>query len=241
MEHRIEKDSMGEVRVPAEALYGASTQRAVDNFPISKHRFDRRFIWALGLIKGSACSIAGDLKHLDDDVARAIREAADEVMEGELDDHFVLDILQTGIWNFDEHQRERGDRREGQPDPRQRRHCAPQRSRQLRPVLQRRHSHRDSHGCSVGSPQRLAARIGRPGCFARGKGRRVRRRRQVGAHPSDGCHPGHPGSGVWGLGHSSAERVGAAGQSAARAGGVGIGWHRGWHGYQCPQGVFQRQ
>ncbi len=96
MEHRIEKDSMGEVRVPADALYGASTQRAVDNFPISKHRFDRRFIWALGMVKGSACSIAGDLKYLDEKVATAIREAADEVMEGDLDDQFVLDILQTG-------------------------------------------------------------------------------------------------------------------------------------------------
>ena len=54
MEHRIENDSMGEVHVPIDALYGASTQRAVENFPISDLRFSRRFIWALGLIKGSA-------------------------------------------------------------------------------------------------------------------------------------------------------------------------------------------
>ena len=62
MEYRIEKDSMGEVQVPAEALYGASTQRAVDNFPISDLRFGRRFIWALGLIKGSAADVARSLE-----------------------------------------------------------------------------------------------------------------------------------------------------------------------------------
>lgn len=96
MEYRIEKDSMGEVKVPADALYGASTQRAVDNFPISNHRFSRRFIWALGLQKGSSASVAADMGHLDKEKADAIREAADEVMEGGLDSQFVLDIFQTG-------------------------------------------------------------------------------------------------------------------------------------------------
>ncbi len=96
MEHRIEKDSMGEVKVPADALYGASTQRAVDNFPISKLRFSRRFIWALGLQKGSSATVAADMGHLDRGQANAIRQAADEVMEGRLDDQFVLDIFQTG-------------------------------------------------------------------------------------------------------------------------------------------------
>lgn len=96
MEYRIEKDSMGEVKVPADALYGASTQRAVDNFPISNHRFSRRFIWALGLQKGSSATIAADTGHLDRAKADAIRQAADEVMEGGLDGQFVLDIFQTG-------------------------------------------------------------------------------------------------------------------------------------------------
>jgi fumarate hydratase class II len=96
MEFRIEKDSMGEVRVPADALYGASTQRAVDNFPISKLRFSRRFIWALGLQKGSSATIAAETGHLDPRKADAIRKAADNVMDGALDGQFVLDIFQTG-------------------------------------------------------------------------------------------------------------------------------------------------
>ncbi len=96
MEFRVEKDSMGEVQVPADAYYGASTQRAVENFPISQLRFGRGFIWALGLIKGSAAEISGRQGHLDQDKADAIRVAADEVMDGRHDQQFVLDIFQTG-------------------------------------------------------------------------------------------------------------------------------------------------
>jgi fumarate hydratase class II len=96
VDYRVEKDSMGEVRVPADAYYGASTQRAVENFPISGLRFGRRFIWALGLINGSAAEIAGREGHLDRETADAIKAAADEVMEGGLDGQFVLDIFQTG-------------------------------------------------------------------------------------------------------------------------------------------------
>lgn len=93
---RIEHDSMGEVQVPDDAYYGASTQRAVDNFPISGLRFDRRFIWALGLLKGSAARISGKAGYVDAQKAAAIARAADEVRDGELDDQFVLDIFQTG-------------------------------------------------------------------------------------------------------------------------------------------------
>jgi fumarate hydratase class II len=96
VDYRVEKDSMGEVQVPADAYYGASTQRAVDNFPISQHRFGRGFISALGLIKGCAAEIASAQGHLDRDKAAAIRRAADEVMDGGLDGQFVLDIFQTG-------------------------------------------------------------------------------------------------------------------------------------------------
>ncbi|MEE8488927.1 MAG: lyase family protein, partial [Acidimicrobiia bacterium] len=87
---------MGEVKVPADAMYGASTQRAVDNFPISSHRFGRRFIWALGLLKGSAGTIAGEMDFKSSAISEAIRKAADQVMEGAFDDQFVLDIFQTG-------------------------------------------------------------------------------------------------------------------------------------------------
>ena len=93
---RIERDSMGEVEVPAGAYYGASTQRAVDNFPISNLRFGRRFIWALGLIKGSAARIAGPAGYIDSDLADAVARAADEVRDGAHDEEFVLDVFQTG-------------------------------------------------------------------------------------------------------------------------------------------------
>jgi fumarate hydratase class II len=96
MEFRIENDSMGEVKVPIDALYGASTQRAFENFPISGIRFPRRFIWALGLIKGAAAATNGKSGVLSSDVARAVQEAALDVREGRLDEHFPLDIFQTG-------------------------------------------------------------------------------------------------------------------------------------------------
>ena len=93
---RIERDSMGEVRVPADALYGAQTQRAVENFPISDRRFPREFIRALGLIKLSAARTNMDLGLLEKRIGNAIAQAAGEVAEGKLDDHFVLDVFQTG-------------------------------------------------------------------------------------------------------------------------------------------------
>jgi len=93
---RIEKDSMGEMRVPADALYGAQTQRAVENFPISNLRFPREFVRAMGLIKLAAAKANMDLGHLDRKVGEAIVNAAQEVIDGKLDSQFVLDIFQTG-------------------------------------------------------------------------------------------------------------------------------------------------
>ena len=93
---RIERDSMGHMEVPADALYGASTMRAVLNFPISDLRFPRTFIRALGLIKQSAAKTNMSLGVLDETVGNAIVEAAQEVIDGKLDSHFVLDIFQTG-------------------------------------------------------------------------------------------------------------------------------------------------
>ncbi|MCB0264854.1 MAG: class II fumarate hydratase [Calditrichaeota bacterium] len=94
--YRIEKDSMGEMQVPVDAYWGAQTQRAVENFPISGYRFPRAFIRALGMIKHSAAQTNLDLKRLDKKIAKAIMQAAEEVMEGKLDAQFVLDIFQTG-------------------------------------------------------------------------------------------------------------------------------------------------
>jgi fumarate hydratase class II len=93
---RTERDSLGEMQVPADALYGPQTQRAVENFPISNLRFPRRFIAALGLIKRSAAEANVELEQLDPVKAQAIVRAADEVIAGTLDAQFVLDIFQTG-------------------------------------------------------------------------------------------------------------------------------------------------
>ena len=93
---RIERDSMGEVAVPDDAYYGASTQRAVENFPISDLRFGRRFVWALGLIKASAAEMNASLGVVDAEVAEAIVTAGEEMMAGKFDDQFVVDVFQTG-------------------------------------------------------------------------------------------------------------------------------------------------
>ena len=95
-ETRTERDSMGEMEVPVEAYYGASTQRAVANFPISDLRLTRRMIRALGLIKWAAAKVNTDLGRLDAKQSKAIQQASLEVAEGKLDAEFVVDIYQTG-------------------------------------------------------------------------------------------------------------------------------------------------
>jgi len=97
---RIEKDSMGEVKVPQQAYYGAQTQRAIENFPIShpssQRRFPREFIQALGLIKMAAAQVNQELGLLDDHLSAAIMRATQEMVEGEFDADFAIDIYQTG-------------------------------------------------------------------------------------------------------------------------------------------------
>ncbi|MER7152286.1 class II fumarate hydratase [Streptomyces lydicus] len=95
-EFRIEHDSMGEVRVPAHAKWRAQTQRAVQNFPISGQRLERAHIEALARIKGAAALVNAELGVLAKDVAEAIREAAAEVADGRWDEHFPVDVFQTG-------------------------------------------------------------------------------------------------------------------------------------------------
>ena len=94
--HRVERDSMGEVEVPREALFGAQTRRALDNFPISDLRKPRRFVQALGAIKLEAANVNHELGLLDEGLKDGIVQAAEEAMEGELDNQFVLDVFQTG-------------------------------------------------------------------------------------------------------------------------------------------------
>ncbi len=94
--YRIEKDSLGEVRVPENAWFGAQTQRALENFGISDLTFSREFIQSLGIIKGAAASANRDLGLLDDEKAEVILRISEDVASGKYDDEFVLDIFQTG-------------------------------------------------------------------------------------------------------------------------------------------------
>src|SRR5687767_12051100 len=93
---RTERDSMGEMKVPADAHYGAQTARALENFPISDLRSPRRFISAMGLIKWAAAQVNHELKLLDDRRRGLLQQAAQDVIDGKLNDQFVLDIFQTG-------------------------------------------------------------------------------------------------------------------------------------------------
>src|SRR5688500_1251529 len=95
-EFRTEKDSLGEVRVPKNALYAAQTQRAVENFPISGLKPWFAFIWSMVLIKKAAALVHKDLGMLDPKFADAIVQAADEVLAGKLTEHFVVDPFQAG-------------------------------------------------------------------------------------------------------------------------------------------------
>src|SRR5437660_6514158 len=93
---RVERDSVGEVRVPATAYYGASTERARQNFPISNLRLPRRFIRALAQIKGAAALVNAELGLLEARLANPIQQAAEEVEEGKFDKDFIVDVFQTG-------------------------------------------------------------------------------------------------------------------------------------------------
>jgi fumarate hydratase, class II len=95
-DHRIERDSLGEMKVPAEAMYGPQTQRAVENFPISGEPLPPRFLHALGLIKVAAARVNAALGLVDGKLAKAIEQAASEVAAGRWDDQFPIDVFQTG-------------------------------------------------------------------------------------------------------------------------------------------------
>ncbi|MBE9497924.1 class II fumarate hydratase [Streptomyces sp. GKU 257-1] len=95
-EYRVEHDSMGEVRVPADAKWRAQTQRAVENFPVSGQRLERAHIQALARVKAAAAVVNARLGVLDEERAEAVRAAAEEVAEGRWDDHFPVDVFQTG-------------------------------------------------------------------------------------------------------------------------------------------------
>ena len=95
-DYRTERDSLGEMQVPADAYWGAQTQRAVENFPVSGITFGRRFVRALGIVKKGAAQANLELELVPEDKAECIIEAADEVIAGDHDDQFPVDVFQTG-------------------------------------------------------------------------------------------------------------------------------------------------
>ena len=96
MKYRLEKDSLGEVKVPAYAYWGAQTQRAVENFPVSGRTLPPEMVWAMATIKKAAATVHAELGLLDSAVAEAVKQSADEVIKGQHDEHFVVDIYQAG-------------------------------------------------------------------------------------------------------------------------------------------------
>ena len=129
--YRIERDSLGEMRVPADALYGAQTQRAVENFPISGLRPYPAFVWSMAVIKRAAAEVNRDLGLLDEKLADAIIEAAEEVIDGKHRDQFVVDPFQAGAGTSHNMNVNEVHRQPGQPDPR-RAPWTPPRSRSTR-------------------------------------------------------------------------------------------------------------
>ena len=96
MKYRLEKDSLGEMKVPVNAYYGAQTQRAVENFQISNLRFSYQFIQSLALIKKSSAKVNAQLGLLDKDIAEIIISVAEDIINGDYLSEFVIDIFQTG-------------------------------------------------------------------------------------------------------------------------------------------------
>ena len=171
---RIEHDSMGEVRVPAEAKWRAQTQRAVENFPVSGRPIERAHIAALARIKAAAAKVNASLGVLDADMAEAIQQAAAEVADGRWDDEFPIDVFQTGSgtssnMNANEVIATLATERLG-------RRGAPQRPRERLAVVQRRlpllHPHRGHRG----GDRRPDPGAGPPGGGAGGARRRSSRR-----------------------------------------------------------------
>ena len=106
VDHRIEKDSMGEMQVPVWALWGASTQRAVENFPISGRPIPAEVVHAFGLLKSACAKVNKTQGKLAVELADVIMAAGDEVAKGEYDPHFVVDVYQTGSGHQLKHERE---------------------------------------------------------------------------------------------------------------------------------------
>ena len=225
---------MGEVQVPADALWRAQTQRAVENFPISGSTLEPAHVRALAQVKAAAAKVNAELGVVDETMAAAIRDAAAEVADGRHDDHFPVDVFQTGSgtssnMNMNEVLASLAQPRRGRRTP--------QRPRQRQPVQQRHLPDLDPRGRDRGDHPRPGPRPGPPRSGARGQGRGVQGRRQGRPDPPDGRHAGDARPGA-----RRVRRRGPARHRAARVGpatGRGAPPRRygGGHRDQHPRGV----
>ncbi len=229
---RVEHDSMGEVHVPAGARWGATTQRAIENFPISGQRIDPELIHALGRIKAAAASANAALGVLDAETAAAIRTAALEVADGGWDDHFPIDVYQTGSgtssnMNANEVIANVAGERLGRPVHPNDKVNASQSSNDVFPSA--------IHlAATDGVVNDAHPRPAPTGGGARGQGGRVRRRREVRPHAPDGCNAGDPGAGVLRLRSAGPLRNRAARVDPPEGRRACPGRHRGRHRDQRP-------
>ncbi len=242
---RIEKDSLGEIDVPTEVYWGAQSERARRNFPVSGLTFPRRFIAALGLIKGEAARVNAELGIVEPKLAETIAAAAAEVAEGKLDAHFPLDIFQTGSgtstnMNANEVIANRAIEMLGgvvgieEAGP-------SQRSRQRRPVVQRRHPDGDPRRGLRRARARISSRR------SPGSPERWTRRRasfddivKIGRTHLQDAMPIRLGQEFSRLRPAGAQRHRAPAGGEAAAGGAGARRHRRRHRHQRAAGIRRR-
>ena len=238
MSTRTEQDSMGKIEVPADRYWGAQTQRSLENFRIGGERLPRPLIRALGLVKQCAAAVNREFGDLPEDVSKAIRDAAQEVIDGRLDEHFPLVVWQTGSgtqsnMNANEVIANRAAERMGD---------ALGANRSVHPnddvkplaVDQRRLSERDPHRSRGGDQRAAAACAGAVARHPGVEGAGVRRHRQDWTHPSAGCDAPHPRPGVLRLrGSAPHQRRRDSRRPAARARAAHRG-HRGRHRAEHP-------
>ena len=235
---RIEKDALGEVPVPAHRLWGAQTQRSIDNFPIGVARFafGRPVVRAFGLVKQAAARANAELGTLPGGHGgphRARRAGSDRRRVGRrIPARRVPDRVRHAV----EHERQRGDR---QPrDPAGRRHGrqqgarASERSREPQPVVQRRVSGRHAHRDRRGNRPRAAAGHRAAARDARREGAPLRGRRDARPHAPAGCDAGDAGPGDFRLGRAARRRAALRALRARRAVPAGAGRHGGGHRHQ---------
>ena len=189
---RKEKDSLGNIEVPARAYYGAQTARAVHNYPISGMRAHSLLIRAIGMVKRAAAETNKKLGLVDAHRADAISQAAQEVIDGKWDEEFLVDVFQAGAGvSFHMNANEVIANRANQISRRQARRVCPrpsQRPCELRPVHQRCFSHRHAPGNFAGA-RRSVPRARFAGRHLREKSQRIRQHPQVRPHASAGCRP----------------------------------------------------